>query len=165
MLEADVYSGKVLGVKWSEYTDKDTQVTIPILALTVLITANGEERKVYPSVFVDQTIIDRGAQAGKTRAQDLLETLESYGLDVDIDDVSNNDPTAWPDQLTGMELPVYCKEGEDGKVKAYLNRLGRPSLEPARVKELWGAMAGNKPVPRADSAADTGLDDDDDFPF
>ena len=164
-MQEGVYSGQVISAKWTEYTDRDTDITIPVLSIGVEITDGDEKKRVFPSLFIDSTIIDRGVQAGKTRVQDALETLETYGLDVNVDDPADNDPTGWPDQLVGIEIPVYCKE-KDGKIKAYLNRLGKPAIEPARVKELWTAVAGSAPKQRQAPQVDTGIgDDDDDLPF
>jgi len=164
MSDGEYLTGKVVATRWQEFVDKKTHVTKPIFNVTVEVGSTEASRKVRPSVFIDNQILDFGPGKGKTRMEDVLEILNSYDIPVNMDSISQNDPFSWGDQLMGKEVSVFVKTDDEGNEKAYLNRASKPELEASRVRELWAALSDGKPEPSS-SAADTGLDDDDDIPF
>lgn len=137
---------------WSDFEKKDG-TTIPILNLNGYINVGGEEIKVYPSLFMDPDFDDRND--GKTKIQTVLELLASYEIDVDVDEVSNNNPNEWPLALQeASPLSVWVKgPDENGRHKAYLNKRGRKSLEESEVSKLWGAVTGAPTAAAAKSDA------------
>lgn len=176
------FEGQVSGAKWTEWEDDKTGQVVPVLTVPVNVTAvvDGANKVVTlsPSLFFDNSIIDRGNDAGKTRMQVSIETLGSMGLDVDASNFGNNNPAAWPEELEGKDASVYAqvkqdKEGND-RQRAYLNRRSKPKISDQRVNELWGAMSGGampqdtrKPAAAAvpSEGGLFGPDDDDNVPF
>ncbi|GAG00436.1 unnamed protein product, partial [marine sediment metagenome] len=128
------FEGIVQSAKWTEFEDKDTHLFQPVLSMPVLVERKGEPTaRVFPSLFFDDSNIDRGVDAGKTRVRASLEILHSIGLDVVVDSVGSNNPANWPAELEGVGVVVFCKVGDDGRQKCYLNKRGKEAIPESRV--------------------------------
>ena len=177
------FEGTISGAKWTEWADEKTGQVVPVLTVPVNVTAavDGANKVVTlsPSLFFDNSIIDRGNDQGKTRMQVSIETLGSMGLEVDSSNFANNSPATWDVELEGKDASVYAmiKQDKDGneRQRAYLNRRSKPKISDQRVNELWGSMSGGampqdtrKPAAAA-APTEGGLfgpdDDDDNLPF
>lgn len=131
------FDANVIKVKWTRWDDDKTGKSVPILNCTLQIG----ETQVNSSLFFDTDLITHGNDAGKSRAQVSLEVLESYGLNCDTSNPTNNDPKEFAPFITGKTVSVWCDE-KDGKTRAFINRRTKPALSDDELDEIWAGMGG-----------------------
>jgi len=147
--------GVVTGAKWTDY-EPDNGPRVPVLSLEVECKAgDGSVKTLRPGIFFSPELVTNGKDAGKSQIEVGRDLLASYGLTV-AEDQSKDDPTLWPTEFIGVEVQVWVKvDDETGAIKCYLNRRGKPALEPEEVRGLWAAVtgAGKSEAPAGDSGA------------
>jgi len=169
MSKEAVFEGEIKSIKFEEFEPKDGGKAIPILALNVEVPKkDGTTKIVTPKLWFSDELITSGYAAGKSRVQDALEMLASYDVPVDTENLGQNDPMSWEDHLVGQNAVVFVKIDEEGKMKCYLNKRGRPEIAPDRVRELWAGVTGGAKTSKSATAPSKGVDtglEDDDLPF
>ena len=164
MLEG-TFEGKVVKAQWGNWEDKDTGETRPKFDMVVRVQHGDDFVELTPTLFFSPDYLTDGYDKGKTGCEVSMEKLASMGCEVDIQNIDNNNPKAWPGQLKDQAATVYCKEGEDDKGNpkqiCYLNRRSRPAISDEEVDKLWGVLSGKKVTPMREP----GADEEDDLPY
>ena len=163
------FKGPVTEAKWGGWKDEDTNRTIPILTLTVEIKIDGETKQVFPSLFFSPDLKTSGNDAGRPQSIVSLEVLGTYLESVDSTNLSANNPASFKEEIIGQEVNVFVKEDNNGDLKVYLNKRGRPELSESDLGFIWQEIDKDTKAAQGESTEDDGLGlsekDSDDIPF
>lgn len=141
------FQGVVVGHRWTKWEDEENDKRVPLLSFDVEVTQGEIKTKLHPTLFFDTDFATSGMDAGKSRVQISLEVLESYGLEVNPDEPSDNSPHLFGPGMIGKTVSLFCKE-KDGKQVCYLNRGRKPELEEKEVAALWSEICGEPAKPK-----------------
>lgn len=135
------------------------------------VTVNGEERGIIGRLYLTETYVQKGKNAGKTLVEANNEMLISLGMTKTASGYI--DPAKMPEELEGKEayFVVDWENDKNGKPQLrvkYVNATGLPSLDPNEAKSIFANLinsgAVKPPLPAPPTAAKS-VEDIDQIPF